>query len=153
LFYHLFNAKNEQNTEGGIKSKKSNLIMDKSKILDFEEPEEQRNSFGDIRKWWEARRKKYNIVVVLTVFAMFLIEYGLTKHNDAYWIQYLGDVIYCIILANIAYTFGWVSEQVYKGLTNKVLSTKMADTLFKLGLVFSITTVVITGIYSIVVYK
>lgn len=123
--------------------------MDKSKILDFQEPEEQRDSFSGVRKWWESRRKKYNLLIGSTIFILFVIEYGLSKHNSNYWSAYLADVVVCLILANMGYTLSWLLELVYKGYTNTFLPEKMANMLFKLGSIFSIIIVVITGIYSI----
>jgi hypothetical protein len=123
--------------------------MDKSKILDFWESEENRDSFSGVRKWWESRRKKYNLVIGSTIFILFVIEYGLSKHNSNYWSAYWADVAICLILANIGYTLSWLLELVYKGYTTTFLSEKAANTLFKLGLISSIIIVVITGIYSI----
>jgi hypothetical protein len=123
--------------------------MDKSKILDFQESEEQRDSFSGVRKWWESRRKKYNLLVFLTIFVLFLIEYGLTKHDSNYWSAYWADVAVCLILANIGYTLSWLLELVYNGYNNTFLPEKTANILFKLGSIFSIIIVVITGIYSI----
>jgi hypothetical protein len=128
--------------------------MDKSKILDFWESEENRDSFSGVRKWWESRRKKYNLVVGLTVFIMFLIEFGMTKHSSNYWSAYLADVAMCIILANIGYTSSWmIVEPFYKGVTDTFLTEKTANTLFKLGLICSVILVVITGIYSIIYFR
>lgn len=127
--------------------------MDKSKILDFWESEEKRDSFSGVRKWWEKRRKKYNLVIGLTVFILFLMEYTLTTHGSNYWEAYWADVAMCIILANIGYTLGWLSEYVYKGVTDTFLTEKTANTLLKLGLIFSVIIVVIIGIYSITYFR
>ena len=127
--------------------------MDKSKILDFWESEEPRDSFSGVRKWWELRRKKYNLVIGSTIFIMFLLEFTLTKHGSNYWSAYWADVAMCIIFANMGYTLSWLSEYVYKGITDTFITEKTANTLFKLGLICSIILVVIIGIYSITYFR
>jgi hypothetical protein len=101
--------------------------MEESKLLDFWHPEESRDSFEGMQNWWKQRRKKYNIILLFTIFVMFLLEYNLTTHRRAYWVFYFKDVIFCVIFANFGYTFGWILESIYKNLTDDFLTPKAAN--------------------------
>jgi hypothetical protein len=128
-------------------------MMEESKLLDFWPSKESRDSFEGMQNWWKQRRKTYNITLLFTIFVMFLLEYNLTTHRRAYWVFYLKDVILCVIFANFGYTFGWIIESIYKNLTDKFFTPKTADMFYKTGALFSVIIVILTGIYSILVYR
>jgi hypothetical protein len=103
---------------------------------------------GDVVLWWESRRIFFNLVVgctgiitcVLVIVCAFVSEpivgeaIGLP---DGPLLGLFGIIAYAI-LANVCYTFGSVSELLFRGRTTADRSAVFAVRAFRAGIAFSI---------------
>lgn len=106
----------------------------------------------DIILWWEKKRITYNIIVLISIWVVYLIESSLSNNSQYYWAGYFHDVFMCLILANLSYCVGWFFELVYYNYYDSFLTERESKSLFKLGLAFSVLCVFTLGLMSIIIF-
>lgn len=100
---------------------------------------EHQLSNAEIRKWWEQRRGRYNLIVGACGLLPLIIGNSFFIDNSSFAGLAIVVCLLWAIMANICYTFGWIvqifSRNIFKNsfgfLQNNVL-------LYRLGLTLSI---------------
>jgi hypothetical protein len=89
-------------------------------------------------QWWESRRLTYNAIVGTTglITLIYVNAIELIMGNGWFPVPWLGIVLYGV-LANVAYTFGWVVENLAERWLKRPVYG-LGPALFRHGLVFSI---------------
>lgn len=105
-------------------------------ILDYNEEE---NLYFESIKWWENKRKIYNIVIFLTLIIplKYLFSEYVNQNASEFSFIYLIDIIFWLIGANLLYCLGFgveLTAQYYR----KKKSKNIRNLLFYSGLIFSI---------------
>lgn len=104
----------------------------------------------DIKRWWEARRLRYNVLVGLVGVASSIAFFSvLSLGISEFWFHLeTGLTIVFVpimygLMANLCFTFGWIVDTVaYRGSPRRWL--------FKAGLIFSIVLTALPGIWAVV---
>lgn len=111
---------------------------------------ENRRTFGNIVRWWEKRRIPFNLIVgsvglcSLVLFYVFIKASGkLNPGEDP--VEPL-PLIAAPILMNVCYTAGWIVEAVLNP-KRSAARKPLAPTLFKYGLIFSLTVVLLPAVF------
>jgi hypothetical protein len=108
-------------------------------------------SRGDLLKWWEARRLRYNLLVgavgvVTWVLVLFVGSMAVKPGEDFEEpiMMIIGPIIYGV-LANICFSFGWIVDAMfYRG--------RPRTFLYKTGLTFSMILTALPGIWAVVAW-
>lgn len=106
---------------------------------------------GDIIRWWESRRLRYNLYVgavglvtwfVVEIAGSAAVQPGVDFEEPI--IMLIGPLFYGIA-ANVCYTFGWmVDVTAYRGSPRRWL--------YKLGLIFSLVLTALPGVWALSVW-
>jgi hypothetical protein len=120
----------------------------------FPPPAYRRSSLGLLR-WWEARRLHYNVTVgsagLVTLALVWL--FGALPPAASNQVIPLRVVVAYAILANVCYTFGWLTELGVERMWGN-RAPLMGPALFRQGLSFSVgltlLPVVLAGLYWLI---
>ena len=82
--------------------------------------------------WWELRRIRYNLIVLICGFLSWSIMYALVKLLPGEDLQEPIFIIAFVFLCNVCYTLGWLTE------IFMVKSQSYAPDMFKFGLYFTL---------------
>jgi hypothetical protein len=94
-------------------------------------------------KWWELRRPLYNFVLfvvgAVTILIALLIGERFVAPGDDF-IEPMGLLLGALaygVMANVCYTFGWISEILWCG-DDPLRAAVLRPKIFKIGLIFSV---------------
>ena len=111
------------------------------------------------KEWWNSRRSKYNLGLVITGISAFILYcilgiFLIAPHDLNFEItifsilfQGIGFLI-MILLANICYQFGFIIDKTF----NKTNSEKYRERLFNFGYYFSISLPLLVPLMIVVEY-
>ena len=121
----------------------------------FLDSSSRENTTASIIFWWEKRRIAYNIVLFVTGslgLALFLLFAGLEEKRTGRMVDWepLSVIIFAVI-ANMAYTLGWIVESLGRWLL-RVESLKLGSRLLFLGTLFAVFLSLLPGLIWMVIY-
>lgn len=82
--------------------------MNEETLLDLDQPGNNQDSYLVAVRWWERKRIIYNTVIILTIIGVYFYAYGTPYF--IYRSSFISDSIMWLVVANIAYTVGWIGE-------------------------------------------
>ncbi len=107
-------------------------------VLDFDES-------SDYHTWWESKRLAYNLImIILFTFIYLVVDFKYNLYDIVYVLSFS---ILHLIIANVLYTFGWLSQLLIKFLTNDRYDLdSIKEYLYIIGVLFSIISTVVCGL-------
>lgn len=118
----------------------------KEDVLDF--PEKSDSCYADCVMWWESRRLKFNLIVLISgLFSVFVLIFNESEDLNlavVFFIFFFG------LMANICYCLGFIFESlVYYYSEGKSRLSIYRESLFWIGVIFSAFIVLLPGALSL----